>query len=173
LRPADIFFPDVARPNAKCKCVHCKKLFLPDYRNRGRQRFCREPACRRESQRESQRLWLSQLGNADYFRGSENTARVQAWRRQRPGYARRPTQTGQALQETCSRQITTPEEHKSTHPVSPLQDLCSSQEHLLVGLVATFIDSPLQEYIAGHLHHLIAKGREILGHHAPPVPPSL
>jgi hypothetical protein len=56
--------------------------------------------------------------------------------------------------------------------LAPLQDLCQAQEPLLVGLISSFIDSALQEDIAGHLRRLIARGREILGQHAPEVPDS-
>ena len=33
--------------SAKCKCLHCRELFLPDFRNRGRQRHCAKPQCRK------------------------------------------------------------------------------------------------------------------------------
>jgi hypothetical protein len=162
----------VPRPSAKCNCLHCKKLFLPDYRNRGRQRFCAEPDCRRASERESQCRWLAKPANADYFRGPENSARVRAWRRQNPGYAKRPPKPAAPLQETCSAQPPLLQQVPAGRTLPPLQDLCRSQELLLVGLVSTFIDSPLQEDIAGHFRRLIARGRDILGHNAPQVPDS-
>ena len=31
----------------RCKCLNCKEDFLPDYRNRRRQRFCSKADCRK------------------------------------------------------------------------------------------------------------------------------
>ena len=33
--------------SAKCKCLHCRELFVADFRNRGRQRHCGKPQCRK------------------------------------------------------------------------------------------------------------------------------
>ena len=38
----------------RCKCLHCKMLFVPDYRNRGRQQYCSTPACQAASKRARQ-----------------------------------------------------------------------------------------------------------------------
>ena len=67
-------------PATRCQCLHCRKFFVPNYRNRGRQKYCSSPACRRASKQLSQRRWLSQPGNQDYFSGPENVKRVQQWR---------------------------------------------------------------------------------------------
>ena len=89
----------------RCKCPHCQKLFVPDYRNRGRQKFCSSPECQLASKRRSQAGWLAQPQNQDYFRGSENVKRVQQWRAEHPGYGKRPRpKPRRALQETCSEQ---------------------------------------------------------------------
>jgi len=50
------------------KCLHCKRLFDSDYRNRTRQKYCSAPECRQASKRASQARWLSQPANRDYFR---------------------------------------------------------------------------------------------------------
>jgi hypothetical protein len=68
------------------KCLCCEKFFLPDARNRRRQRYCRERACRKASKAESQRRWLKQAENRDYFKGPENAARVRAWQAAHPDY---------------------------------------------------------------------------------------
>jgi hypothetical protein len=72
--------------SAKCKCVHCSELFLPDFRNRGRQHHCAKPECRKVARRSSQHRWLAKAENQNYFRGPENCARVREWRARHPGY---------------------------------------------------------------------------------------
>ena len=65
------------KPHAsRCKCLHCKMIFVPDYRNRGRQKYCSGVECQAASKQTSQRQWLSKPGNRDYFRGPENVQRV-------------------------------------------------------------------------------------------------
>ena len=156
------------KPHApRCKCLHCKKIFVPDYRNRGRQKFCSTPECQAASKQASQRQWLSKPGNRDYFRGPENVQRVQDWRAEHPGYWKR--QSGKprgALQETCSAQVAVNEElpQKQAPQVSrpALQDLCEVKTPLLVGLIAQFTDTALQEDIVAYTRRLIARGQDIL-----------
>ena len=69
----------------RCKCLHCQKLFVPDYRNRGRQKYCSSAACQAIRQQASQQGWLSHPENRDYFRGADNVKRVQQWRAEHPG----------------------------------------------------------------------------------------
>jgi hypothetical protein len=150
-----------------CKCLHCKKLFVPDYRNRRRQKYCPTPDCQAASQWASQQRWLSKSDNHDYFRGAENVQRVRQWRAEHPGYwkqqSRKPRRT---LQETCSAQAAAGEERaqKQAPQVSrcTLQDLCEAKTPLLVGLIAQFTDTALQEDIAAYARRLIARGRDIL-----------
>jgi hypothetical protein len=155
------------QPATRCKCLHCKKLFIPDYRNRGRQKYCSSAECQAISKRTSQTRWLSQPENRDYFRGSDNVERVQQWRTEHPGYwkrhARKPCGK---LQETCSEQPTVPQELVSKSPPqasSPaLQELCEVKTPLLVGLIAQFTDAALQEDIVAYTRRLIARGQDIL-----------
>lgn len=159
----------MTRKRPKCKCSHCNEFFLADYRNRQRQEFCTKEACRAASKRESQRRWLKKPGNEDYFCGQANTQRVKEWRQENPGYwkrSKRPTKSAGTLQEVCSAQDPVSEPVVKTSDLLPLQDLCSAQPLLLVGLIASFIGSPLQEDIVRHLRQLIAKGRQIVGHGA-------
>ncbi len=58
------------------KCCHCGKLFIPDARNRSRQKHCFNPACRKASKAASQKKWLSKPENQNYFSGPENVQRV-------------------------------------------------------------------------------------------------
>ena len=60
--------------SAKCKCLHCRELFVADFRNRGRQRHCGKPQCRKAAKALSQRLWLAKEGNQNYFRGPAKIA---------------------------------------------------------------------------------------------------
>ena len=83
------------------KCLNCKQLFRPDPRNLRHQRYCTGDACRRASKSASQRRWLNKAENRDYFCGPDQLARVQHWRRQHPGYARRGTRKENA----CKRSV--------------------------------------------------------------------
>ncbi len=104
----------------RCKCLHCKGLFVPDYRNRGRQQYCSSADCRQASKRSSQQQWLSQAANRDYFRGPENVKRVQQWRAAHPDYwKQRPPSPASALQETCPAQAVVSKEIASSPPHQP------------------------------------------------------
>ena len=156
------------KPEARrCKCLHCRMLFVPDYRNRGRQKYCTTPACQLASKRARQARWLGKPENRDHFRGTENVQRVQEWRRAHPGYwkrcARAPVGT---LQDACSVQL---DALKELAPVAlpvacprTLQDVCQVQVPLLVGLISKFTDCTLQDDIVLFVRRLIAKGQDIL-----------
>jgi hypothetical protein len=151
----------------RCKCLHCKEFFTPDYRNRGRQKYCSAPECRAANKREQQRRWLRQPANRDYFRGESNVKRVQDWRKEHPGYwKRRPRRSVRALQDACPPQPVALEGFATPLPTaSPcaLQDVCQAQAPLLVGLIAQFTDSALQDDIVRYARRLVAKGQDILG----------
>jgi hypothetical protein len=142
-------------------------LFVPDYRNRGRQKYCSTPECQQASKRAGQARWLSKPENRDHFRGAENVQRVREWRQAHPGYwqrsARRAVRT---LQDACSAQTAAIKELVSVgvSGVCPgtLQDVCRVQAPLLVGLIAKFTDSTLQDDIVLFARRLIAKGQDIL-----------
>jgi hypothetical protein len=156
------------KPEAvRCKCLHCRRLFIPDYRNRGRQKHCADPECQAFRQQANQQRWLSQPENRDYFRGPDNVKRVQQWRAEHPDYGKRQRRKPRrALQEPCSEQVAVKQEVVS--PTTPpdarpaLQELCQVQTPLLVGLIAQFSDTALQEDIVTYTRRLIAKGRDIL-----------
>jgi hypothetical protein len=154
-------------PAIRCKCLHCHKFFVPDYRNRGRQKYCSIPECQAASKQGSQRQWSSKAENRDYFRGAENVKRVQQWRAEHPGYWKQPPRKPRrTLQETCSEQAPVSQELAPT-PVSQasspaLQDLCEVKTPLLVGLIAQFTDAALQEDIVTYTRRLIARGQDIL-----------
>jgi hypothetical protein len=158
---------NLMKPKARrCKCLHCKQLFVPDYRNRGRQKYCSSPECQQASKRARQQRWLNKPENRDHWRGSENVQRVQEWRQAHPGYWRcyqRPThQSVGTLQDACSEQVPAAQELKPELAAGALQDVCSAQLPLLVGLISKFTDCTLQDDIALFIRRLVAKGQDIL-----------
>jgi hypothetical protein len=159
---------NLMKPEARrCKCLHCKMLFVPDYRNRGRQKYCSAPECQQVSKRARQERWLSKPENCDHFRGAENVQRVQQWRKAHPGYWKRsPRKAARTLQDACSKQVV---ENKVLAPIAlpeacacTLQDVCQVQTPLLVGLISNFTDCTLQDDIVLFVRGLIAKGQDIL-----------
>jgi len=151
--------------SSRHKCRHCRRSFTPDYRNRHHQHYCSLPDCRRTGKAASQRRWLRQAANRDYFHGPEQTRRVQQWRTAHPGYwkKRRPS--------TDRRKITglrTPEPEqtscnaRSSH-LGALQDVCLSQDPVFVGLLSMITRSTLQEDIAETVGKLLFRGQKILG----------
>jgi hypothetical protein len=155
-------------PSGSCKCLHCAEFFVPDARNRARQRYCVKPACRVASKAASQRAWRQKPENAEYFHGCDNVARVQAWRKAHPGYWRRKgPKRSLALQE-----ISNPQPHDSRPPAAQddaiaLQDLFHGQPPIIVGLIAQLTGSALQEDIAAMTRRLHCRGRAMLGLDAP------
>jgi hypothetical protein len=70
------------------KYCNCGELFVPDARNKVRQKYCFKPECRQASKAASQRQWLNKPENQDYFRCPDNVRHVQQWRKDNPGYWR-------------------------------------------------------------------------------------
>ena len=147
----------------KCRC--CKEFFLPDYRNGHHQVYCSKPPCRQASKSASQRHWLSQAGNRDYFRGPQNTQRVREWRKANPGYwkkkaaqpAKAQEPSAQALGQS-SLLVTQPDKRSGT-----LQDFCLANHPAFIGLISMVTGTTLQEDIASTARKLEARGRDILG----------
>lgn len=139
------------------KCKHCRQLFLPDYRNRDRQKYCNKPQCRKAHKQDSQRRWLAKPENRNHFKGSENVDRVRSWRKQHPGYWRKGRV---ALQDDCG---TEPVAEERVAPAqTPLQDDCLKTHPLIIGLIAQF-SGALQDDIAMLVHRLQIRGQMILG----------
>jgi len=142
------------------KCCHCRKLFVPDHRNRSRQKYCDLPECRKASKAASQKKWLNKPENQDYFRGPDNVKRVQEWRKKNPEYrkSKRPV----ALQEPLIAQQA--ENNKDTDRITDnaLQDSLISQPSVLIGLISNFIGSALQDDIVKTLLCLQQSGQDIL-----------
>ncbi len=143
----------------KKRCKHCRKLFPPDPRNTNRQKYCREPDCRKASKKDSQQRWLNKSENRDYFRCPENVTRVQQWRKVNPGYWKKPQN---ALQEPLTRQH--PDNIDDTNELesSALQDLLNPQPFVLIGLIANFTGLALQDDIAKTVRRLQQLGQDII-----------
>lgn len=148
------------------KCPHCNESHRADPRNRGRQRYCSKPECRKASKAASQARWLAREENRDYFRGAHHCGRVKRWRQANPGYWRRPGKRAQAALQDSSNPQTADNE-----PVVPdvpdvahdaLQDVCRAQTPLLVGIIASLTGEPLQESIVCTARMLVNRGEDIL-----------
>jgi hypothetical protein len=150
--------------HSRRKCRHCGKCFSPDCRNRRHQYYCSKLDCRRSSKAASQRRWLHQVPNRDYFRGPEQTRRVQQWRKANPGYWKkeRPiTQKGQiAVSQTIKPQKTSCNAPGSLR--SALQDFCLVQDPAFVGLLSMVTGCTRQEDIATTIGELLLRGQIIL-----------
>jgi hypothetical protein len=152
------------------KCLCCQELFRADARNRRHQRYCCKPACRHASHAASQRRWLSKPENRDYFRGAINGARVQAWRRAHPGYAKRADKhLHSSLQDDSCPQ---PVDSASDSAGLTLQEIISAQPLVRIGLIAHLTDSALQDDIALTSRRLLKLGQDILGDRVSRTPPA-
>lgn len=147
----------------KCRC--CSGFFRPDYRNGHHQVYCEKAACRRASKAASQARWLRKPANRNCFCGSENTLRVQEWRKEHPGYWRKKPAGSQQAQVPPSQPVN-PEQtscNASSQSSRTLQDVCLTQDPVFVGLISMVTGSTLQEDIASTARTLHARGRDILG----------
>jgi hypothetical protein len=125
------------------KCMSCGVFFVPDHRNRERQRYCCAADCRRASKAASQAAWLARPSNNDYFSGPVHVARVQAWRAAHPGYRRARVRPSRALQDPLTPQVPDAIEECAVRVEAAqmsagvaLQDLLITESPLLAGLVA-------------------------------------
>ena len=114
----------------------------------------------------SQRRWLDKPENRDVFKGSIHVARVQAWRKAHPGYWRRSPPRGSdsplPLQDPLITQAVDNQQESGQFAEPALQDLLSAQAIVLLGLIAQFSDSTLQDDIARMGHHLLRLGHDVL-----------
>ena|SRR5438477_12809983 len=149
----------------KIKCLSCREIFTVDVRNRGRQKYCPKPKCQRASKAASQRRWLQRPENRNYFRDPQNAARVRRWQQEHPDYWRNTQRyRRRTLQEVCPRNPLSPRENNAlpAAAASPLQEALYAPGPLLIGLIATLVDSPLQDDIAQTSRRLLQLGQDIL-----------
>ena len=144
------------------KCRNCHTFFLPHPRNANRQKYCTKDECRKASKRASQRKWLEKPENQDYFRCSENTERVQQWRKAHPKYWRRKASRSQiALPDPLNTQAPDIKRDNPGFADNALQDLLDVQPFVLLGLISHFTGTALQDNIDTTLSRLQRLGRDI------------
>lgn len=156
-----------------CKiCQHCHKQFIPDWRNRHRQSYCRKAACRNARNIKSHKAWLAK--NPDQFKGSENVQHVQNWRKEHPGYWRHKSRKRKMRradgQIAAVRSVEPLQESIIPNPLitelvtkicaSTLQESINSNP-LIIGMVAKICRCTLQESIAEAVGSLIKTGLAI------------
>ena len=130
---------------------------MPDARNRKRQRYCAKEPCRRASKAASQRRWVGQPANADYFRDAENAARARAWQAAHPGYWKKRRRSALVvLQEDCRAQTAPGAQVTAPEDGVVLQDDWLRQPPLVIGLIAHLAGVTLQEDIAAMTGRLLA-----------------
>ena len=150
------------------KCLCCGDFFIPDPRNRDRQRYCSAAPCRLASKTASQAAWLSKPRNTDYFRGPVHVERVQAWRLTHPGYsAAKPAKppAPKALQDSLSAQVPVSIEEtaiRTERPEAALQDILDAPTPVLAGLIAHLFALTLQDDIASTTRRLVQMGHDLI-----------
>ncbi len=152
------------KPKTPTICLHCRRSFTTDHRNRGRQQYCTQPGCPKGSKAASHRKWLNKPENQDYFRGLENTRRVQQWRLENPGYgARGRGRKKVALQDSLERAETIDHQPgKETATGDALQETYFSQHSVIVGFISVLTGQTLQDDIAKTTKALAERGMDIL-----------
>lgn len=167
-----------SRPSHVCRmakipkthiCQHCKEAFIPDWRNRHRQRFCQKPECRNASKNESQQAWLATDPN--YFHGYEHAERIQGWREANPDYRRRsraqrqPTLAAGGVPgpaPSASRHADEKRREASAVPVEAralLQDFIRHNP-LMLGLISHLFGCVLQDDFQAAITRLLSMGAE-------------
>jgi len=146
------------------KCHHCGQLYHPDYRTSDRQEYCSAVTCRQASHRVAQLRWWRQPENQAYYRGADQVRRVQAWRKQHPGYwKKKRAEPLVALQDECSAQPIECQGDSTGLKAVALHDEMLMQPAVMVGLIASLTGSALPDDIANSLRRFQAHGQIILG----------
>jgi hypothetical protein len=152
-------------------CLSCHEIFVADVRQRGRQKYCPKPECRRTAKAARQARWLSKAENSEYFRCATNAARVRRWQQTHRGYWRNTTRYQRhTLQDAIRSQVL----DSAANRGSALQDAFGSQgtlhSPLLIGLIAHLTDSTLQDDIVATARRLAELGRDVLAGRAQTMP---
>ena len=139
------------------KCLHCKKFFLPNYRNGKRQKYCGEEDCQKASHRASQAKYrVSPKGKR--FETKEDVAeRVRKSRARRR--EAREAEAG-VLRDDCNPEVVEREQDKGGLVV--LRDDCLEQNPLIIGLISQ-VSGVLRDDIATTIKRLHSRGQMILG----------
>ena len=147
------------KPRSRRKCVSCKKLFVPEARNRRHQRCCAKVSCRQERKAASDRRWRSRPENREYWSGPENAARARAWQKAHPDYWKKRKKRARVLQVVCADQPIDLQEDN----YKVLQDVWRMQPPLLLGLISRITGTVLHTDMAQITGQLIASGRALVG----------
>ncbi len=155
----------MSRPRTRRKCRCCNRFFTADPRTEDRQRYCSEPACRQASKRASQQRWARKYGNGDHFRGPDEVRRVQAWRREHPGYWKRKVRASPGTQPVADQQTNPAQSSRNAPRALPLAlpDDCLTENPAFIGLLSMVTGSTLPEDIATTARQLVLRGCNILG----------
>jgi hypothetical protein len=146
------------------KCRHCKQMFHPDPRARGRQRHCGEEACRKASKVWRQRRWLAKPENRDYHRGPDAVERVRRWRAAHPGYWRKKARVAEEpLQDESTPQPHAPQQDNPHTVFSALQDDSTAQASLLLGFISLITGDALQDDMAKNIRRMQVRGQSLMG----------
>ena len=142
------------------RCVHCNRLYQPDPRNRRHQRYCSRAACRRVSKHSSQHTWIQSRKGREYFSDSENSSRVQNWRKLNPGY-RKNSRHLDVLQDFFLKlQLLGPSDHNPNVGERALIDVLNSYCLLLLGLMTKLPKTNKKEIIDETFRSLILAGKK-------------
>lgn len=145
------------------KCIHCNELFVPDVRNRHHQQYCSDPKCRAASKTAAHHKWLSSSKGKDYFKGPQNTQRVQQWRKDHPAYCKStPKKRSVPLQDLITNQVVENKQNREISSAAALQDLLKQQHALIIGLISHLTSNTLQDDIAKTSIRFINLGLDIL-----------
>jgi hypothetical protein len=140
------------------KCPHCEGFFVPDARNRKRQRHCAKEPCRRASKAASQRRWVSQPGERGLL----------PWRRQRSAGAglaggafrlleKAPEERSRGLTRGLPGATRSERAGSDTGRRSGLTRRLAAATPLVTGLIAHLAGVTLQEDIATMTGRLLAR----------------
>jgi hypothetical protein len=140
-------------------CRICSNSFIANKYAGGRQAVCDDAGCKRKAKKLRQADWCAR--NPDYFRGPENTHRVQQWRRENPDWRQRQAASRSARAGKSSAQT------QSCNTPDPgagrLQDLVSApQGPLLVGLASMVSGSVLQDEVQSFFQECLRRGGDLL-----------
>lgn len=144
------------------KCINCRELFVPDHRNRNKQRYCSRPECRKASKAAAQKRWLQKAENKNYYRCPDNVRRVQEWRKNNPGYRQKRKLCRGRLQDHLSGNYKEKQYNRPKLTNEVLQDLLTQYPTVLVGLMAHLSGSLLQDDIVQTTLRLQQLGRDVL-----------
>jgi hypothetical protein len=148
---------------AQRPCCICHNLFTPNKFARARQVVCSREPCRKTAKKQRQADWFSR--NRDYFCGPENVERVRQWRRKK-ALESRPVPPSPKPPDPASTQ-----KAKSCNTTEPesgvLQDLARPAEPVIMGLLALWSGTMLQDEVHKLYSQCSRRGSELLGQMVP------